>query len=137
MENDIFDLNIISKIKMLTEGRQFDMVLSDMSPNISGVNDEFKVFALNYRCIEIAQQLLKKKGVLVIKGFMNSKDPEFMQYLNLYFNKVQRFKPESSRKKSNEIYYINEGFKKTEFWNLINQQGKNLSLDLLLEKLEQ
>lgn len=46
----------------------------------------------------------------MIKGFMNSKDPEFFDYLNLHFNKVHRFKPESSRKKSNEIFYINEGF---------------------------
>ena len=50
---------------------------------------------------------------------MNSKDPEFCEYLNLHFGKVNRFKPDSSRKKSNEIFYINEDFKRTEYWSII------------------
>lgn len=41
---------------------------------------------------------------------MNSKDMEFSDYLHLHFATVNRFKPLSSRKKSTEIFYVNEGF---------------------------
>ena len=54
VEGDIYNHKTISNIKLLTEGKLFDVILSDMAPNISGVNDEFKVFSLNYRCIEVA-----------------------------------------------------------------------------------
>ena len=62
---------------------------------------------------------------------MNSKDPEFCEYLNLHFGKVNRFKPDSSRKKSNEIFYINEDFKRTEYWSIIQQKGHKISLEEL------
>ena len=83
-----------------------DVILSDMAANTTG-NKSLDSIRTNQLCAEIinfSKDTLKPNGVLVSKIFMGE---DFLEVKNLaksIFNKVNFFKPESSRKESKETY---------------------------------
>jgi 23S rRNA (uridine2552-2'-O)-methyltransferase len=90
-----------------------DLVLSDIAPNITGIEDidQANFVEIFESILEICSILLKKKGILVMKFFNGSSYDMVRNKLGRLFNKVNSFKPESSRSKSNEIFFICNGFK--------------------------
>ena len=90
-----------------------DLVLSDIAPNITGIEDidQANFVEIFESILEICSILLKKKGILVMKFFNGSSYDMVRNKLIRLFNKVNSFKPESSRSKSNEIFFICNGFK--------------------------
>tara|TARA_Y100000994_G_scaffold190535_1_gene159582 strand:- start:456 stop:1052 length:597 start_codon:yes stop_codon:yes gene_type:complete len=91
----------------------FDLVLSDMSPNISGIKerDNALMIGLVDRVLFVIDNFLKEKGSTVIKVFHG----ESMDYTTLAlkrrFNKVKISKPKASRPNSKEIYLIGKELK--------------------------
>ena len=83
-----------------------DVILSDMAANTTG-NKSLDSIRTNQLCAEIinfSKDTLKPNGVLISKIFMGE---DFLEVKNLaksIFNKVNFFKPESSRKESKETY---------------------------------
>jgi len=90
-----------------------DLVLSDIAPNITGIEDidQANFVEIFESILEICSILLKKKGILVMKFFNGSSYDMVRNKLVTLFDKVNSFKPESSRSKSNEIFFICNGFK--------------------------
>ena len=91
----------------------FDLVLSDIAPNIPGISD---VDQSNF--IEIANDILsfcrlklKPRGTLIMKYFLGINFEDAMQMLNNNFSKINVFKPSASKKHSNEVYLICIEFK--------------------------
>jgi len=111
IKGDIHSEEIISKIAK-HHPNQYDVILSDMAPNTSGHSstDHLKIIELAETVLEIAKELLKKKGKMAVKIFQGSEENLFIDEVKNYFTKVSRFKPKSSRKESSEIYVIAEGF---------------------------
>jgi 23S rRNA (uridine2552-2'-O)-methyltransferase len=90
-----------------------DLVLSDIAPNITGIED---VDQANFERIlesilDICLDLLKINGVLIMKFFIGSSYDESRKKLKKSFDKVVTYKPQSSRSSSNEIFFICNGFK--------------------------
>ena len=91
----------------------FDLVLSDMAPNISGIKDRDNALMIGLvdRVLFVIDNFLKVKGSTVIKVFHG----ESMDYTNLAlkkrFNKVKISKPKASRPNSKEIYLIGKDLK--------------------------
>ena len=85
---------------------KLDVILSDMAADTTG-NKSLDSIRTNQLCADVinfAKETLKPKGVLVSKIFMGE---DFLEVKNLAkstFNKVNFFKPESSRKESKETY---------------------------------
>ena len=94
-------------------GSRADVVLSDLSPNISGVwdVDVARCVELGLRALEIAGRVLARGGKMVVKLFEGKDTWRLLKKLRGSFEKVILFKPKASRKGSSEIYAICLGFK--------------------------
>lgn len=102
------------KLCMEQAGGPFDVVLSDMSPKLSGIREVDESGSV--RCAEIALEAssfcLKAGGGLVIKVFKSAAADNLVKLMQRSFNKVVRAELEATRKTSNEFYIISSGFRK-------------------------
>jgi 23S rRNA (uridine2552-2'-O)-methyltransferase len=92
---------------------QFDVVLSDMSPKISGAysTDHARSVALVRAAFALGREVLAEGGNLVAKVFAGDLLDELEQDLEPHFTKVIRTKPPASRERSSELYLIAFGFR--------------------------
>ncbi len=90
-----------------------DVVISDMSPNITGhySMDHAKSIELAEMALEIAGKLLKRKGNFVVKVFEGDLFPDYFKEAETHFGFTKAHSPKASRKQSSEIYVIGKGFK--------------------------
>ena len=88
----------------------FDLVICDIAPNLTGINavDSENIFELNKLTIEVASSFLKTGGYLVMKTFQNSMLKSLRKDMELSFKIVQTYKPAASKKQSGEIYLYGE-----------------------------
>jgi len=89
------------------------LVLSDMAPNISGVNavDQPQAMYLCELALELAIQVLKPGGNLVVKVFQGEGYDDYIRDMRKHFKKVVFRKPKASRARSREVYALATGFK--------------------------
>ncbi len=90
-----------------------DWVLSDMSPNLSGIKfkDLQASLELCESALEFAKKILKKGGGLVVKIFPGPEMENFRKRLRELFERMAMVEPEATRKTSAEIYLVCTGFK--------------------------
>lgn len=93
--------------------RQVDVVLSDMSPNLSGVaaSDAARLAHLVELALEFAARHLKPDGVLVTKAFHGSGYSQLVEAFKRQFRVVKAIKPKASRDKSSETFLVGLGLK--------------------------
>lgn len=96
----------------LTElaGGLYDIVLSDMAPKTSGVNDHERSIALCERVLELAMGCLKPTGHLAMKVFEGGMYNDLLSTTRTVFSRVKGYKPKASRDVSREMYVIAHGF---------------------------
>jgi len=97
-------------------GAPYDAVLSDLAPKTSGVRgtDEARSLALAERAVELARELLKPKGSLVVKVFMGGGFEGFLREVKQAFAQVKVVRPEASvARGSKEVYLVGQGLKKS------------------------
>ena len=89
-------------------GRRADVVLSDMSPNISGTYglDHYRSMQLAKLAVDFGMPLLAEGGHLVVKAFEGAEMQTFVSRLRTRFGRVKRFRPEATRKASSEVYVV-------------------------------
>jgi 23S rRNA (uridine2552-2'-O)-methyltransferase len=94
-------------------GRQVDLVVSDLSPNLSGVAaaDQARAVHLGELALEFARAWLKPGGDLVVKAFQGEGLAEFQRAMQDHFAKVYVRKPKASRDRSREVYLVAKGLK--------------------------
>ena len=92
---------------------KFDLVLSDIAPNTTGhqSTDHLKISQLIYEIIDRLQFILKKNGSFIFKIWKGEEEKEIINKLKSKFNKVDYFKPKSSRQESSEIFIISRDLK--------------------------
>ena len=92
---------------------KFDLVLSDVAPNTTGhqSTDHLRISQLIYEVIDRLEIILKKQGSLIIKIWKGEEEKEIIKMLKKIFDKVEYFKPKSSRQESSEIFIISRGFR--------------------------
>ena len=95
-------------------GSPVDLVVSDMSPNISGigVSDQARAAHLAELALEFAVQWLKPGGNLLVKAFQGSGYGELRTALKGHFRELLTRKPEASRGRSSEIFLLGKGLRK-------------------------
>jgi len=93
-------------------GGKADVVLSDMSPNISGSYsmDHARSVDLCEHALEFAEKVLKPGGALVLKIFEGDMMADFMKMVKTHFKEVKLYGPEASRASSSEIYIVARDF---------------------------
>jgi 23S rRNA (uridine2552-2'-O)-methyltransferase len=94
-------------------GRPVDVVLSDMAPNLSGVevSDAARMTDLVELAIAFAQQHLRPEGTLVAKVFHGSGYSQLVEQFKRSFRVVKAIKPGASRDKSAETFLVGRGLK--------------------------
>jgi 23S rRNA (uridine2552-2'-O)-methyltransferase len=88
-----------------------DVVLSDLSPNLSGIPnvDQARWLELAEGAVELGGKVLKPDGVFVVKAFHGEAFDELMKRLKTLFKKVKVVKPSASRGESAETYLVARG----------------------------
>ena len=101
----------LAEVVRLLDGRRADLVLSDLSPNISGIAsaDQARVAALAELACELATNYLKPEGNLLIKAFQGSGFDALLRQLRQRFRQVRVRKPGASRSSSREVYLLARG----------------------------
>jgi len=104
---DIRDPDIIGRIKAILP-RSADVVISDVSPNISGVweLDHARQIELAESSLHIALSILRAGGNFFTKVFQGELLDQFLGKVKMYFSQVRVIKPEASRKESAEVYIL-------------------------------
>lgn len=94
-------------------GGRFDVLLSDMSPKLTGIKeaDRYAAVACAELAMFIAERVLTPGGALVVKVFKSPESDAFVKTVRPLFNKVARVELDSTRKTSNEYYLIATGYK--------------------------
>jgi len=93
-------------------GGEVDVVLSDMSPNISGsyTTDHARSVFLSENALAFATRVLRKGGVFVCKVFEGEMFPDLLALVKAHFRDVRVISPEASRKASSEVYIVGKSF---------------------------
>lgn len=109
-EGDVFKVTA-AELLDLTNGRHFDLVLSDMMASTSGHHhsDHYQSIHLARRALELANDVLRTGGSFVVKVFEGAEYPALLDECKARFDKVKGFKPKASRNESTEMYIIGEG----------------------------
>jgi 23S rRNA (uridine2552-2'-O)-methyltransferase len=94
-------------------GRMADVVVSDMAPNLSGIDsvDAARISLLVELALEFAQTHMKPQGALVVKLFHGSGYDQLVKLFRTHFQQVKPFKPKASRDKSSETFLVGMGLK--------------------------
>ena len=93
--------------------RLADVVVSDVSPNISGVweLDHARQIDLASQSLRIATQILRYGGNFFVKVFQGNTTNRFVKEASQHFSFVKLVKPKASRSKSAELYLLGMGFR--------------------------
>ena len=104
---DILDPQIVKQIKELLP-RPANTVISDVSPNISGIweLDHARQIDLARKSLQIATSILKPKGNFFVKVFQGDMLNDFVKEVKQHFSSVRLVKPPASRTKSSELYIL-------------------------------
>ncbi len=93
--------------------RAVDVLLSDMSPNLSGIDaiDQPSSLYLVELALDMANRVLKKDGAVLIKTFQGYGFQEVVAAARRNFSLVKLLKPDASRSRSPELYLLASGFR--------------------------
>ena len=105
---------VVAQLEAALGGRAVDVVLSDMAPNLSGIesSDAARIAHLVELAVEFAQNHLTPQGALVCKVFHGSGYSQLAKLFKERFRVVKPIKPKASRDKSAETFLVGIGLKK-------------------------
>lgn len=113
LQGDFRDEEVRLRLDQALGGDKADLVVSDMSPNLSGVADydQARAAQLCELALEFALAHLNRQGALLVKSFMGGGYQNFLQLMRSGFVAVASRKPMASRGRSNETYLLGRGLR--------------------------
>ncbi|WPC68858.1 RlmE family RNA methyltransferase [Rhodoferax ferrireducens] len=113
LQGDFRESDVLLQLEAEMQGRQADVVLSDMAPNLSGIDsaDAARIENLVELALEFAQNHMKPEGALVAKVFHGASYDPLVKRFKETFLLVKRIKPKASRDKSSETFLVGLGLK--------------------------
>ena len=113
IQGDFREEAVLGQLVSALQGRPVDVVLSDMAPNLSGIDvtDSARVEHLIELALEFAQAHLLPKGALVCKVFHGSGYSQLVEAFRRTFRVVKAVKPKASRDRSSETFLVGIGLK--------------------------
>jgi len=108
IQGDFREQDVLDELLGATKGRNIDLVISDMAPNISGDRavDQPRAMYLAELALDFAAKVLKPGGHLLVKVFQGEGIDEYRRLMRSSFQSVKTRKPEASRPRSREIYLL-------------------------------
>ena len=113
IQGDFTEQQTLDQLLALIDDRRLDLVLSDMAPNLSGMDsvDQPRTIYLAELALDLACQFLTPNGVFVVKLFQGEGFEDLIALLRLSFKAVRFRKPDASRARSSEIYAVCSGLR--------------------------
>ncbi len=113
IQGDFTDERVYDAILNLLGDDRVDTVVSDMAPNLTGVNttDQYSSIYLVELALDMARNVLKPGGDFCAKVFQGVGYEEYVKDVRTSFSKVVIRKPAASRPRSREVYVVGKGFK--------------------------
>ena len=104
---------MLAQLEAALGGRQADVVVSDMAPNLSGIAsaDAARIEHLVELAIEFAQNHMKRQGALVAKVFHGGSYNDVVKHFKAAFEVVKPHKPKASRDRSSETFLVGQGLR--------------------------
>lgn len=113
IQGDFREGAVLEQVVAALAGRPVDVVVSDLAPNLSGIesSDAARIAHLVELAIEFAVRHLKPEGALVCKTFHGSGYSQLVKLFKATFRVVKPIKPKASRDKSAETFLVGVGLK--------------------------
>jgi 23S rRNA (uridine2552-2'-O)-methyltransferase len=113
IEGDFREDAVFDELMTVMNNNKADLVISDMAPNISGMDsvDMPRAYYLCELALDFARQVLNPGGGLLVKLFQGEGFEAYNKELKASFTRVVMRKPKASRPRSREIYALATGFK--------------------------
>ena len=111
LQGDFREQPVVDALLAELGGERVDLVLSDMAPNISGVDvvDQARAADLESLALDFALQVLGPQGAFVMKVFQGAGFQELLGEARRRFATVRMRKPKASRSRSSETYLVARG----------------------------
>jgi len=111
IQGDFREEAVLAELEAQLGGREVDLVISDMAPNLSGIAsaDQARAVHLAELALEFAEAHLKPDGDMLVKVFQGSGFDSVRAAMRRSFDKVAVRKPKASRDRSSEVYLLGKG----------------------------
>lgn len=112
LQGDFTEQATLDALEVLVKGQPLDWVVSDMSPNISGIIDvdQPRGMELVELALDFALSHLKPQGGFLFKMFQGEGFDPFIKNIRKHFKQVNVRKPDASRSASRELYVLARGY---------------------------
>lgn len=113
IQGDFTDDAVVEKLLEWLGGGKFDLIISDIAPNITGIDSADQASSMNFLelALDTVRRTLKPGATFVAKMFQGSGSDQYIKDLRTSFEKVLIRKPAASRAESREVYIVAKGFK--------------------------
>lgn len=108
IHGDFTEEAVFNQILAALDGQPADAVISDMAPNVTGQAsiDQPRSMYLVELAVDMALEILKPDGLLLMKVFQGEGFDQLLQQLRTQFRSVKTRKPKASRDRSRELYIM-------------------------------
>lgn len=113
IQGDFTSDSVIEQIYAWLKGEKFDLIISDIAPNLSGIDsaDQARSIYFLELALDTVKIALRPGAAFVAKMFQGQGSDEFVKELRKSFGKVSIRKPKASRPESREVYIVAKEFK--------------------------
>jgi 23S rRNA (uridine2552-2'-O)-methyltransferase len=113
IQGDFTDEKIVQQLLDWLGGGKFDLIISDIAPNITGIASADQASSIYFLelALDTVCKTLKPGGTFVAKMFQGVGSDAYVKTLRGHFEKVAIRKPAASRKESREVYLVAKGFR--------------------------
>ena len=113
LQGDFHEDAVLARVVEALAGQRADVVVSDMAPNLSGIesSDAARISHLVELAVAVAQTHMKPEGALVVKLFHGSGYSQLVKLFKESFRVVKPIKPKASRGRSSETFLVGIGLK--------------------------
>jgi 23S rRNA (uridine2552-2'-O)-methyltransferase len=113
IQGDFNDDAIVQQLLAWVGGGKFDLIISDIAPNITGIASADQASSIYFLelALDTVLKTLKPGANFVAKMFQGQGSDQYLKQLRVHFDKVLIRKPAASRKESSEVYLVAKGFK--------------------------
>ena len=108
IQGDFREEEVLAQLEKSLNGKQVDLVIADMAPNMSGISDvdQARASHLTELALEFSRDWLKPGGNFLVKVFIGSGFDDIVLAMRESFEKVVTRKPKASRDRSTEVYLL-------------------------------
>lgn len=112
LKGDFSTAEGLAAVEAALDGRPVDLVVSDMAPNLSGIDgvDQARSVHLAELALGFARDWLQPGGDFVVKMFQGAGFTDFQREVAKHFAKTYTRKPDASRDRSREVFVVGRGF---------------------------